>query len=140
MILGFLLGSFDKFLLMSNSNQFESKIATFIRLLIKKKIKEPATFIPYLPYTNRTDSSKRKTPANVYRNIPSIYIPPESKVKDLSEMYYGTDYLETRQEAMRRKEIQLQVNIIFRIIIFHFYYILIICPISIYIFIMIISP
>ncbi len=87
----------------------------YLRQLIKRRQANPRLTIPYLPYSQKK-KRKKKRPIHIWKKMPSIYIPHEMKTKDLSDMYYDSTELTTRQELEAEEKLKDQVNFYFNFI------------------------
>lgn len=104
-------GGLDNYLLKSNDKLIkDSQLAQVLKKTMLKK-KEDPNYIPgYLPFTRKPRFTWKKREPHEVRELPSIYIPPEAKRTDLSEMYYPVDFFETRVEKEKRKEIERKLE------------------------------
>lgn len=97
---------------MNSSNKLieDSQFAKYLKEILKKKLKDKTFNIRYLPFTQKPKFQHRKREAHEVRSIPSIYIPPEAKRTDLSEMFYPQEFFETRLEKDKRLEIERKLE------------------------------
>ncbi len=104
-------GGIDKYLLQSSNKLIEhSQLAVYLKEILKKKLKDKTFNIRYLPFTQKPKFQNKKREAHEVRNIPSIYIPPEAKRTDLSDMFYPQEYFETRAEKDKRSDIERKLE------------------------------
>ena len=87
-----------------------SQFALYLKEVIKKTLKDKTFNVRYLPFTQKPRFAHKKREAHEVRNIPSIYIPPEAKRTDLSDMFYPPEYFETRAEKEKRFEIERKLE------------------------------
>jgi hypothetical protein len=87
-----------------------SQFALYLKEVIKKTLKDKTFKVRYLPFTQKPRFVHKKREAHEVRNIPSIYIPPEAKRTDLSDMFYPPEYFETRAEKEKRFEIERKLE------------------------------
>ena len=106
----YILGSIDKYIMHSKYKFLkQSQFAMFLRKLIKKKIDDPKWVVPErLPLSFKGSERRFRKQVHELKGIPSIYIPPEAKSQDLSEMYYRDS--ETRWEKDRKQKLLKEVN------------------------------
>lgn len=104
-------GGIDKYLLNSTPKLIAtSQFAQYLKEILKRKLKDKTFNIRYLPFTRKPKFEHKKRDAHEVRNIPSIYIPPEAKRTDLSEMFYPQEFFETRAEKDKRLEIERKLE------------------------------
>jgi hypothetical protein len=104
-------GGLDNYLLKFNPKILEtSQFGKYLKNVLIKKKKDPLYRVGYLPFTSRPRFKWKKRELYEVREMPSIYIPPEAKKTDLSEMYYPTDFFETRLEKKKIKEIEIKLE------------------------------
>jgi hypothetical protein len=104
-------GGLDRYLL-TTSDKFiqDSQFAQYLKSILIKKQKDPNFRLRYIPFTRKPRFVWKKRERSEVKGIPSIYIPPEAKRMDLSEMYYPIDYFETRLEKQKRQEVEKQLE------------------------------
>lgn len=88
----------------------DSKFATYLRALIRRKKQNPDLAIRYIPFTSKPKFRYKKKQAHEIIGIPSIYIPPEVKKTDLSDIFYPQEYFETRAEKEERLSIERELE------------------------------
>jgi hypothetical protein len=104
-------GGLDKYLLNSSNKLIQdSQFAKYLKEILKNKLKDKTFNIRYLPFTQKPKFQHKKREAHEVRNIPSIYIPPEAKRTDLSDMFYPPEFFETRAEKDKRLEIERKLE------------------------------
>ena len=80
-------GSFDKYILESKPKVIDSKFGQFIRKLMIEKKRNPLMDIPYIPRSYDARNNKR-TKKWQHKEIPSIYMPAQMRLKEDMEEYY----------------------------------------------------
>ncbi len=106
-----LYGGLDNYLL-KGPDKFlkDSQFGQYLKGLLKKKLSDPYFHIRSIPFTSRPRFKWRRRDRSDINGLPSIYIPPEAKRTDLSEMYYSVDHFETRIQRETRKEIERELE------------------------------
>lgn len=104
-------GSFDKYILWTKEHKLDSLFGSYLKKLMIKKQKDPTEEVPKnLPFTSKPQFNYKRRREGDYRDIPSIYIPPEVRRTDLSRMYYPETHFETRNEKNYREELARQIE------------------------------
>jgi hypothetical protein len=84
----------------------DSQFAQYLKMILLKKKNDPYFNLRYIPFTQAPRFKWKKRERTEVKGIPSVYIPPEARRMDLSEMYYPVEYFETRLEKQKKAEIE----------------------------------
>ena len=82
-------GSFDNYLLNTKAKYIDSRMGLHLRDLLKKKLRDPAFEVPYIPGSANRPKS-RLTKSWMHRDIPAVYMPLHVRMQDQSEFYLKT--------------------------------------------------
>jgi hypothetical protein len=85
-------------------------MALFLRNILKKRNSDETFRVNYLPFSSPPKFKWKKRQPHERAGMPSIYIPPEVKRTDISDMYYPAEYFETRVERNKRLDIEKQLE------------------------------
>jgi ribosomal protein L28 len=104
-------GGLDNYLL-KGPDKFlkDSQFGQYLKGLLQKKVSDPYFRIRYIPFTGRPSFRWKRRDRSDINGLPSIYIPPEAKRTDLSEMFYPVEHFETRIQKEARKEIERELE------------------------------
>ena len=103
-------GSLDNYLLLSNEKLLDSQFGRYLRAILKYKLKNPEFTPRKLPFTSKPVFKWKRREDHEYREVPSIYLPPEAKRQDNSPSHYPPEYFETRIEKEKRIELERKLE------------------------------
>lgn len=104
-------GGLDRYLLTTKDKFIkDSQFAQYLKGILLKAQKDPHFRLYHIPFTRKPRFVWKRRERSEVKGIPSIYIPPEAKRMDLSEMYYPIEYFENRLEKQKREEVEKQLE------------------------------
>ncbi len=103
-------GSLDNYILLSNESMLESQFGRYLRSVLKHKLKNPDFSPRKLPFTSKPIFKWKRREEHEYREVPSIYLPPEARRMDNSPAYFPPEYFETRIEKEKRLELERKLE------------------------------
>lgn len=103
-------GSLDNYLLLSNEKMLDSSFGRYLRAILKYKLENPDYMPRKIPFTSRPRFKWKRREEHEYREIPSIYLPPEARRKDNSDSYYPPEFFETRIEKEKRLDLERKLE------------------------------
>jgi len=103
-------GSLDNYILYAKETLIDSAFGRYLKAILKYKLKNPDWEPRKLMYDKPPKYNYKRPKAHEYRDIPSIYIPPQAKRLDLSEMFYPEEHFETRNERLKRDELEKKLE------------------------------
>jgi ribosomal protein L28 len=103
-------GSLDNYILHAKETLIDSAFGRYLKAILKYKLKNPDWQPRKLMFAQPPKYNFKRPKAHEYRDIPSIYIPPQAKRLDLSEMFYPDEHFETRNERLKREQLENQLE------------------------------
>ncbi len=103
-------GGLDNYILHARESLIGSAFARYLKAILKYKLKNREWEPRKLMYDKLPKYNFKRPKAHEYRDVPSIYIPPQAKRLDLSEMFYPEEHFETRNERIRREDLENQLE------------------------------
>jgi hypothetical protein len=103
-------GSLDNYILHGRENLIDSEFGRYLKNILLYKIKNPEWEPRKLMHDTPPKYNFKRRKTHNYRDIPSIYIPPEAKRLDLTDMFYPEEHFETRNERLKREDLENQLE------------------------------
>lgn len=103
-------GSLDNYILHAKEKLIDSAYGRYLKNILLYKIKNPEWEPRKLVHDRPPKYQYRRRKTHNYRDIPSIYIPPEAKRLDLTDMFYSEEHFETRNERIVREDLENQLE------------------------------
>jgi len=103
-------GSLDNYILHAKESLIDSAFGRYLKAILKHKLKNPEWNPRKIMHDQPPKYNFKRPKAHEYRDIPSIYIPPQAKRLDLSEMFYPEEHFETRNERLKREHLENQLE------------------------------
>jgi hypothetical protein len=106
-----LYGGLDNYLLKGKDKFIkDSQFGQYLKSILIKRKADPYFRLRYIPFSDKPRFRWKRRDRSDINHLPSIYIPPEAKRTDLSEMFYPLSHFETRNEKETRKEIEKELE------------------------------